>query len=157
MRKNILNNILLIVDDISFENILLDSINIHNNNIHTSAGFSLSFLLKKEDEGIYDSALDYIKKIYKITEKTNEDFYFLNKDEHLISNNGSYKNWKIIKWRRTKNKTNKIPLTVPNNYYCGIITVKMHAYLYTFKKDEVLLIEPKNCKLINEKWMGTVN
>lgn len=64
----------------------------------------------------------------------------------------------MLKCRKTKNKTEKLPLTVLNNYFCGIINVRVDANLYQFKKDETLLIEPMNCKSINEnEWKEIVN
>ena len=158
VRKNILNNIHLITDDVSFDNVLLDSVNIHNNNIHTVSGYSPCFLLRNEDEEIYEIVLENIKKLYKISEKQNEDFYILKVGDHLITKKGHYKKGKMLKCRKTKNKTEKLPLTVLNNYFCGIINVRVDANLYQFKKDETLLIEPMNCKSINEnEWKEIVN
>ena len=73
--------------------------------------------------------LDNIKKIFKILDKTNDDFYLLEVGDHLITNNGPYKKRKCIKSRRTKNKTDKSPLTLLNNYYCWIINVRVDANL----------------------------
>ena len=66
--------------------------------------------------------------VYKITEKTNANFYLLKTGDHLITNNGPYKKDKIIK----------------------VGKLKMDVYLYNLQKDEILLIEPTDCKSINE-------
>lgn len=50
VRKNILNNIVLIEDDLTFENILLDWVLVHNNNTHTVTWFKPIFLIKKDDD-----------------------------------------------------------------------------------------------------------
>ena len=43
VRKNILCNINDIIDELSFKNIILECVNIHNNNIHTVTGYAHSF------------------------------------------------------------------------------------------------------------------
>ena len=50
VRKNILNNIVLIEDDLTFENILLDWVLVHNNNTHTVTWLKPIFLIKKDDD-----------------------------------------------------------------------------------------------------------
>lgn len=61
-RKNILCNIYYIQDDISFKNVIIDCVNIHNNNIHTVTGYKPSFLIKNEDLDIYEEVIENIKK-----------------------------------------------------------------------------------------------
>ena len=71
----------------------------------------------------------------------------------LLSNRGPYKIGKTIKCHRTKFKTYKLPLSVINNFYCGIIKVKVDANIYLFKKGEIYFLYPFNAKIINEnKW-----
>ena len=65
VRKNILSNINQIVDEISFRNIILECVNIHNNNWHTVTGYKPSFLIKNEDEEIYEEVVNNIKKNIK--------------------------------------------------------------------------------------------
>ena len=66
VRKNILCNINEIVDAISFNNIILNCVNIHNNNIHTVTGYRPSFLIRNEDPEIYEDVFNNIKKNIKI-------------------------------------------------------------------------------------------
>ena len=158
VRKNILNSIDLIIDKISFDNVILDSVKIHNENVHTITGFKPNFLIKNSDEEIYNQVYANIKKIYNIDEETNNEFYVLEAGDHLITNNAPFKNGKTIVSKRVKTKTLKLPLTVIKNYYCGIIQVKVDMDLYQFKKDENYLISPKNCKKINaDEWKKVID
>ena len=68
VRKNILCNINDIIDELSFKNIILECVNIHNNNIHTVTGYAPSFLIKNNDEEIYEEVINNIKKKYKFLE-----------------------------------------------------------------------------------------
>ena len=65
VRKNILLNFNLIDDDITFKNLIIDCVNIHNNNVHTITGFKPSFLIKNTDKEIYDIVIENIKKNIK--------------------------------------------------------------------------------------------
>ena len=69
VRKNILLNFNQIVDDISFKNLILDCVDIHNNNVHSVTGFKPTFLLKNDDEEIYELVINNIKKTEKIWKK----------------------------------------------------------------------------------------
>ena len=158
VRKNILYNRHLIKDDISFENIVLDSVLVHNMNIHTITGYKPSFLIKNDDKEVYEAVIEKIKQIYKIDLEINNNYYILNEGDHLLTKNGPYRKGKVIKCRKTKYKTQKLSLTVLKNYYCGIINVRVDANLYNFNKNEVFMISPKDCKIINEKeWESVIN
>ena len=158
VRKNILYNRHLIKDDISFENIVLDSVLVHNMNIHKITGYKPSFLIKNDDKEVYEAVIEKIKQIYKIDLEINTNYYILNEGDHLLTKNGPYRKGKVIKCRKTKYKTQKLPLTVLKNYYCGIINVRVDANLYNFNKNEVFMISPKDCKIINEKeWESVIN
>jgi len=158
VRKNILNNLDLIEDAIFFENILLDCVLVHNNNTHTVTGYKPVFLIKNEDDDIYNNVIENINKTFKINEDVNKEFYVLKEGDHLLSKNGAYKNGKIIKCGKTKYKTEKLPMTIIKNYYCGIINIRVDANLYSFHKGELYLIVPIYCKLINEnEWNKIIN
>lgn len=87
-----------------------------------------SFLIKNEVQEIYDIIKENIKKTYKILGIEDNDFLILKIGDHLLSNGGPYKIEKTIKCRRTKFKTYKLPLTVINNFHCGIIKVDVDIY-----------------------------
>lgn len=65
VRKNILLNFNQFEDENSFKNLILDCVDIHNNNEDTVTGFKPSFLLKNDDEEIYDIVINNIKKYEK--------------------------------------------------------------------------------------------
>ena len=109
VRKNIVYNRHLIKADISFENILLDSVLVHNMNIHTITGYKHSFLIKNDDKEVYEAVFKKIKNIYKINLEINNNFYNLNEGDHLLTKNGPYQKGKVIKCRKTKYKTLKLP------------------------------------------------
>ena len=137
---------------------MLDSVLINNNNIHTITGFKPSFLIKNDDEEIYNTVVDNIKKVFKFNEEKNKEYYLLKEGDHLISKNGPFKKGKVIKCRRTKYKTDKLPLTVLKNYFCGVISEKVDENLYNFIKDEIFLIEPNACKKINDfEWNAIID
>ena len=69
---------------------------------------------------MYNIVINNIKKNYKNVLDEEKDNYILNIGDHLITLGGPYKIGKNIKCRKTKFKTSKIPLTVLNNFYCGV-------------------------------------
>ena len=71
LEKIFLYSIDLIIDKIFFDNVILDSVKIHNENAHTITGFKPNFLIKNSDEEIYNQVYANIKKIYNIDEETN--------------------------------------------------------------------------------------
>lgn len=95
IRKNILLNFNLIDDDITFKNLIIDCVNIHNNNVHTITGFKPSFLIKNTDKEIYDTVIENIKKKYKIAVKYDDENYILKEGDHLLTLGGPYKAVKI--------------------------------------------------------------
>jgi hypothetical protein len=124
VRKNILSKINEIVDDVTFKNFIIECVNIHNNNIHTVTGFKQSYLLKNEDEDIYQEVIDNIKNKYKWLEREEDQNYVINIGDHLITKGVPYKLGKTLKNRKTKFKTFKLPLTVVKNFNCGLIKLK---------------------------------
>ena len=54
-----------ILDEISFKNLILDCVDIHNNNVHSVTGFKPAFLIKNDDEQIYELVINNIKKLKK--------------------------------------------------------------------------------------------
>ena len=132
----------IIEDDISFKNLILDCVSIHNNKVHTVTGLKPSFLIKNTDEEIYNIVADNIKKCYKNILDEDKDNYILNMWDHLLTLWGPYKPCKNIKCRKTNFKTSKIPLTVINNFYFEIIKVKIDADISSFKIGILILSIP---------------
>ena len=151
VRKNILLNFNQIVDDISFKNLILDCIDIHNNNVHSVTGFKPSFLLKNDDEEIYELVINNIKKTENNLKKEDNNNYVLKSGDHLLTLKGAYKAGKNIKCRKTKVKNSKVPLTVINNYNFGLLKVKIDAEIGCFKLGEIYYVEPKLVKVITHK------
>ena len=51
-----------------------------------------------------------------------------------------------------------MPVTVINNFICGIIKVKVDVDLYSFKKDETLYLDPKYATTITEsEWKKVID
>ena len=158
VRKNILNKINEIVDDVTFKNVILECVNIHNNNIHTVTGFKPSYLLKNEDEDIYQEVIDNIKNKYKWLEREEDQNYVINIGDHLITKGAPFKLGKTLKSRKTKFKTFKLPLTVVKNFNCGLIKIKVDVNLYGFKIGETYFLDPKDAKIINESdWNNIID
>ena len=132
-----------ILDEISFKNLILDCVDIHNNNVHSVTGFKPAFLIKNDDEEIYELVINNIKKTEKNIEKEDNSNYVLKAGDHLLTLKGAYKAEKNIKCRKTKVKNSKVPLTVLNNYNFGLLKVKIDADIGSFKIGEEYYIEPK--------------
>ena len=150
VRKNILLNFNQNLDEISFKNLILDCVDIHNNNVHSVTGFKPTFLLKNDDEEIYELVINNIKKTEKNIEKEDNSNYVLKAGDHLLTLKGAYKAEKNIKCRKTKVKNYKVPLTVLNNYNFGLLKVKIDADIGSFKIGEEYYIEPKSAKIITD-------
>ena len=150
VRKSILCNINEIIDGISFNNNILNSLNIHNNNIHSVTRYKLVFLIRSEDPEIYEDIINNIKKTYKDLEKDDDNNYILKIGDHLVTKRMTYKIWKTLKSRKNKYKLLKLHLTVTKNFNYHIIKIVVDEDRYNFKKGENYFIYPKHVKLINE-------
>ena len=76
VRENILSNINQIFDEIPFRNIILKCVNIHNNNWHTVTDYKPLFLIKNEDEEIYEEIVNNIKKYIKYQKRKKQKILF---------------------------------------------------------------------------------
>ena len=158
VRKNILTKINEIIDDVTFKNVILECVSIHNNNIHTVTGYKPSYLLKNQDDDIYKEVIDNIKNKYKYLEREDEENYVINIDDHLITKGALYKLGKALKSRKTKFKTFKLALTAIQNFNCGLIKVKVDVNLYGFNSGETYFTDPKDVKIINElEWNNIID
>ena len=89
-----------ILDEISFKNLILDCVDIHNNNVHSVTSFKHAFLIKNDDEQIYELVINNIKKTEKNLEKEDNSNYILKAGDHLLTLKGEYKAGKNIKCRK---------------------------------------------------------
>ena len=96
-------------------------------NAHSVTGFKHAFLIKNDDEEIYELVINNIKKTEKNLEKEDNSNYILKAGDHLLTLKDEYKAGKNIKCRKTKVKNSKVPLTVLNNYNFGLLKVKIDA------------------------------
>ena len=118
--------------------------------IHTVTDFKPSFLINSQDQEIYGIVIENIKKTYKIIDEDKKDYLLLNEGDYFLAKISPYKIRKSIKCRKTKVKTNKLPITVNKNFICGIIKVKVDVNLYSFKKDEIFYLDHKYATIITE-------
>ena len=139
VRNYVLKNLNIIEYNIAFKNLILESVSVYNNNVHTVTGFKLVFLIRNTYEEIYNKVINNIKKKYKTVLDEEKDNYILNICDHLITLGGPFKMGKNIKCRKTKFKTSKIPLTVLNNFYCGVIKVKVMLMFILLKKGKLII------------------
>ena len=103
-----------------------------------------------EDPEIYEDVINNIKKTYHILDKNEDNNFTLKTYDHLITKGNPYKIGKILKYRKSKLKLLKLPLTVIKNFNCGVIKVVVDEDIYGFKKGENYYVSPKDVKLINE-------
>ena len=69
-----------------------------------------------------------------------------------------YKLGKTLKSKNSKFKKLKLPLTVVNNFNCGIIKLKVDANLYGLKAGDIYFLDPKDAKKINDvEWNHIVD
>ena len=61
-----------------------------------------------------------------------------------------YKLGKTLKSKNSKFKKLKLPLTVVNNFNCGIIKVQVDANLYGFNTGDIYFLDHKDAKKIND-------
>lgn len=75
----------------------------------------------------YRIQLLIILKICKKFRKKYEFNYSLKVGDHLITQKGEYKGGKNIRWRKTKVKNSKVPLTIIINYNFGLLEMKINV------------------------------
>ena len=66
-------------------------------NIPAITGDKPSFLIKNDNEEVFQVVMENIKKVYKIDEEVNKEFCYLKEEDHLLTKNGPYKKGKAIK------------------------------------------------------------
>ena len=82
VRNYVLKNLNITEDDNTFKNWILESVSVHNNNVHTVTGFKPVFLIRNTDEEIYNIVINNIKKNYKTVLDEEKDNYILNIGDH---------------------------------------------------------------------------
>ena len=132
------------------KNSLLEAVNIHNHNIHSSTGYRPVDIINNTDEEIYLQVMNNIKNKLNYENKVHDD---INIGAHLLIKPQVHKigNRILAKKLKVKSRINKIPATVVNNYGGGLLVVSIDISDYEFEKNEQLFVNYNLCNLISEE------
>ena len=137
--------------DINFilKNVLLDAINCHNHNIHTSTGFRPCDLINNTDDNIRNLVLNNINKSLKNKNNDEEDIKIGN---HILINQKVHLKGKklVLAKFKAKDKLFKIPATIIAHYGGGLLAVKIDLSNYELEKGQECIIDYNLCSLIDE-------
>ena len=131
---------------------MLEAVNIHNHNIHSSTGYRPIDIINNTNEDIY---LEVMNNIAKKLNYDNREHDNIKIGTHLLIKPQVHKvgNKIISKKLKDKSRLNKIPATVVNNYGGGLLVVSIDISDYEFEANEVLFINYNLCDLISdEQW-----
>ena len=138
--------------DFNLKDILLEEVNTHNHNIHTTTGFKPIDLINNTDKELEIKVMENIEKSLKIDNKIYDD---IKSGNHILINKLVHKNGKKLvraKFNK-KNRIFKIPATILENYGGGILAINIDISTYEFEKNEQYIIEYNLCDLItDEEW-----
>ena len=126
---------------------LLEAVEIHNNNIHTTTQYRPIELFENTDEEIYEKVIENIKKSWKIKESNDKE---LKAGDHILIKNHVTKVGKRLVSRKIKLREYKIPGTITNNYENGFFAIKIDDSVGPFVEGEELIGELKHILLIND-------
>ena len=118
IKKHVLLDFLDNEDEFELNGSLLDAINIHNNNIHSTTGYKPIELFSNTSEEVFEEVNKNIEKAFK-----NKNTYFseVKKGDKLILKKGAYGNGRIIKLRKTKNAIKGTICTCLQDYSGGLL------------------------------------
>lgn len=138
-----------------FKDSLLEAVNIHNHNIHTSTGYRPIDIINNTDEEIYLQVMENIKNKLNYSNREHDD---INIGTHLLIKPQVHKiDKRIIAKMKVKSRINKIPATVINNYGGGLLVVSIDISDYEFEQNEVLFINYNLCNIISdEQWNAII-
>ena len=137
------------------KNELLEAVNCHNHNIHSTTGFRPSDLINNTNEEIKKKVLDNIKKRFNIDHKEYDN---IAEGCHILINQNVHKKGKKLMVSKFKNKEKifKIPATVLSNYGGGLLAISIDISNYELEKGEECIIDSKLCSLISQDLWNTI-
>ena len=151
IRKYVLIEFAKCSKDFNLKNVLLDAVNTHNHNVHSTTGFKPIDIINNTDENIKDQVLDNIEKALKIKHKYDD----IGIGRHILINKQVHKKGKrlVLAKFNKKNRLFKLAATVLENYGGGLLAIRLDESNYELYKNEELIIESKLCSLISdEEW-----
>ena len=134
-------------ENFNLEASLLEAVEIHNNNIHTTILYRPIELFENTDEEIYEKVIENIKKRWKIKESNDNE---LKEGDHILIKNNVTKVWKRLVTIKIKLREYKIPGTIINNYENGFFAIKIDDSVGPFVEGDELIGEIKQFLLIND-------
>ena len=122
---------------------LLEAVEIHNNNKHTTTLFKPIDLINNTDEDIYNNVVENIK----INDLEEDD---LKLGSHILIKNNCAKEGKLLVTRKIKLRELKIIGTIVENYSNGIYAIRIDETQNNFIEGEELICENKHFLLIKD-------
>ena len=143
--------------DLDLNNILLDAISIHNNNIHTTTGYKPINLFYNTNENAFNGINKNIEKAFN-----NKNTYFseINKGNKLLVNKAIESSGKMIKIMKNKNYFKDTIATCLQDYSGGLLLllIRIDETQYLHKEGDELFTDIKNVTSITyEQWIKIVN
>ena len=138
--------------DFNLKDTLLEAVNIHNHNVHSTTGQKPIDIINNKDEELKNKVLENIKKSLKYDQNKYDNIVSGN---HLLIKQNVHKSGKrlIASKFNKKEKIFKLPATVLENYGGGLLAISIDASNYEFDKGEDFIIDYKLCSLISdEQW-----
>ena len=135
-------------DNFDLNSSLLDAIDIHNNNIHTTTQYRPVDLLKNTDEQVYLNVLENIKKINYGSKKDEEEE--LDAGTRIIIKKNCVKSNKRLITRKINIRSDKIISTIIDSFGKGFYSIRVDENYGTFIEGEELFADYNQINLISE-------
>ena len=155
IKKNVIIDFSKHPENFNLKTSLLEAVEIHNNNIHTTTLYRPVELFENTDEEIYLKVIENIKKRWKIKEINDID---LKPGKHILIKNNIAKAGKRLVKKKFKLREYKIPGTITNNYENGLLAIKIDENIGPFIEGEELIADINHILLISDKeWNSLMN
>ena len=150
IKKNVIIDYSKHPENFNLKTSLLEAVEIHNNNIHTTTLYRPVELFENTDEVIYSKVIENIKKRWKIKDFKDNN---IKVGEHILIKNNVAKVGKRLVTKKFKLREYKIPGTITNNYENGLFVIKIDENIGSFFEGEELIADTKHFLLISdEEW-----
>ena len=137
-------------NNFDLKDVILEAINIHNHNIHTSTGFKPCDIINNTNEKKKKKVLDNINKSLKKFSNINDN---IKEGDKVLINQFVHHSGKklVISKFKPKSKLFKLPGTILSNYGGGLLAISIDVDNYEFNIGEEYLIESKLCTIIDKE------
>jgi len=147
IRRHVIMEFIKNEEDFDINNVILDAINIHNNNTHTTTKYKPIELFSNTSEEVFNEASNNIDKAFK-----NKNTYFseIKKGDKLLLKKGTYPSRRIIKIRKSKQDIKGTIATCLEDYSGGLLLIKIDETKSFYNEGDELLTDVKYVTSITE-------